>query len=278
MRLPRAAQNVVQRLRENAVQASRKVQREAIVKRRERLVKGDTDVSVSTEPDWKDPWQERGRRIIPGRIESDLSGWTGQFGFHPAPQNPRKDLPMHVLENHWLPIVISAVVVFLLSWIIHVLLPWHKSDLKKLPNEGPILDALRPFNIPPGDYMAPACESMADMKTAAHQEKLNRGPIFMATFRPAGCPRIGRSLAFWFIYCLIVTYFAAYVGAHALSHPVGVHPHDRRLIALTAFLGYSAALWQSSIWFGRSIAANLRATIDGLLYAAVTAAIFGYFG
>ena len=38
----------------------------------------------------------------------------------------------------WLPILLSAVFVFLLSAVIHMALPWHKNDFKKMPDEDKI--------------------------------------------------------------------------------------------------------------------------------------------
>ena len=54
-----------------------------------------------------------------------------------------------------LPILLSAVLVFLLSFVIHMVLPHHRSDFKRLPAEDQVMDALRPFDIPPGSYIMP---------------------------------------------------------------------------------------------------------------------------
>ncbi len=43
----------------------------------------------------------------------------------------------------WLPILLSAVIVFVASSVIHMATPWHKSDYPKLPNEDRVMDALR---------------------------------------------------------------------------------------------------------------------------------------
>ena len=56
---------------------------------------------------------------------------------------------LHLL---WLPILLSSVIVFIVSSIIHMLSPWHKNDYPKLSNEEKILDALRPLDIPQGEY------------------------------------------------------------------------------------------------------------------------------
>ena len=54
-----------------------------------------------------------------------------------------------------LPILLSAVVVFIASSIIHMLLPWHRSDYKTLPDEEGALASLRKLSLAPGDYLFP---------------------------------------------------------------------------------------------------------------------------
>ncbi|HYM35348.1 MAG TPA: hypothetical protein VET48_08135, partial [Steroidobacteraceae bacterium] len=65
----------------------------------------------------------------------------------------------------WLPILLSAVIVFVVSSIIHMVLPWHKSDYPKLSNEDKVLDALRPLSVPPGDYMMPRPATRQEMSS-----------------------------------------------------------------------------------------------------------------
>jgi hypothetical protein len=179
---------------------------------------------------------------------------------------------MHAL---WLPIVVSAVIVFVASSIIHMVLSfWHASDYGKVPNQDAVMDALRPFAIPPGDYMMPRPASMADMRTAEFKEKNDKGPRIIMTVLPNGFSGMGAQLAAWFVYCLAISFFAAYVTGRAL--PVGSdYLHVFRFAGVTAFLGYSAALWQLSIWYRRSLTTTIKATIDGLIFALLTAGTFG---
>src|SRR5260370_4805025 len=118
----------------------------------------------------------------------------------------------------WLPILVSAVFVFIASSIIHMVLPWHKGDYPKMPNEDKVTDALRPLAIPPGDYMVPRAASQKDMKSPEFQEKLKKGPVMMVTVVPSGAFSMGRNLSMWFVYCVVVRIFAAYVAARALPH------------------------------------------------------------
>lgn len=181
---------------------------------------------------------------------------------------------MSVLATLWLPIVVSAVLVFIVSSIIHMALPWHKGDLKKIPNQDQVMDALRPFAIAPGDYMVPRCDSMADMKTPEFQAKMQAGPVFVATFF-RGRMNVGKGMLVWFVYLLVISYLAAYVGAHAAAASA-YNVHSRRIIAVTAFLGYGGALAQQSIWWQKSWLSTVKSIIDAVIYGAVTAAVFGW--
>ena len=174
------------------------------------------------------------------------------------------------LSALWIPILLSAVLVFVVSSIIHMTTPWHKNDYPKMANEDQVRDALRPFAIPPGDYMVPGCSSMDEMKSPEFAEKLPQGPVLIATMMPNGMMSMGKSLGMWFLYSVVVGLFAAYVAGRAL--PMGV-PYMRvfQIVSVTAFLGYAGALCQMSIWYHRSWEATLRSVVDGALYALVTA-------
>jgi hypothetical protein len=179
---------------------------------------------------------------------------------------------MHAL---WLPIVLSSVLIFVVSSVIHMLSPWHKGDYPMLSNQDAILDALRPFSLAPGDYLLPRPKSMADMKSAEFIEKTNRGPRIVMTVMPNGTGGMAKNLAGWFVYLLVVCTFAAYVTGRAV--PVGAdYLHVFRFVGATAFLGFAAALWQMTIWYQRGLGITLKATIDGLIYACLAAGTFGW--
>jgi predicted PurR-regulated permease PerM len=173
------------------------------------------------------------------------------------------------------PILVSAVIVFIASSVIHMVLPFHKNDIKRLPQEDEALEAIRRLKLPPGDYGAPLPASVADMKSPAFIEKRTRGPVLFMTVLPSGPPAMGTSLALWFLYSVIVSVFAAYIAGRALSpgvHYLGVF----RFVGASAFMGYSLALMQNSIWWSRNWGMTLRSMLDGLLYALLTAGTFGW--
>jgi hypothetical protein len=175
----------------------------------------------------------------------------------------------------WLPIVLSAVIVFVASSIIHMVLGYHRSDFARVPSEDGVMDALRPFNVPPGDYMIPCGSGPSAMKDPAFCEKFKRGPVAVMTVLPSGVPSMGKSLAQWFIYCAVVSVFAAYVAGRAVG-PGGEYLAVFRFAGCTAFAGYGLALWQNSIWYKRKWITTIKSNIDALVYGFLTAGTFGW--
>lgn len=181
---------------------------------------------------------------------------------------------MTALTALWLPILLSAVFVFIASSIIHMLPLWHKRDYPAVPNQDQVMVALRPYAIPPGDYMMPRAASMAEMKTPEFMEKIRQGPVMILTvFR--GELGMAKPLTLWFVYCLVVSYFAAYITGRALP-PGADYLEVFRFAGATAFIGYALALWQMSIWYRRAWRMTVIETIDGLIYALLTAGTFGW--
>ncbi|HTR20701.1 MAG TPA: hypothetical protein VMH88_07595 [Gemmatimonadales bacterium] len=175
----------------------------------------------------------------------------------------------------WLPILVSAVIVFVVSSLIHMVLPWHKDDYPKMPNEEKFMDALRPLAIPPGDYMVPRPANREDLRTPEFADKLRKGPVMVVTVLPNGPMAMGSNLVQWFCFCAVVSLFSAYVAGRALP-PGSPYLHVFRFAGVTAFVGYSVALWPLSIWFRRAWSITVKATFDGLIYGLLTAGTFGW--
>ena len=175
----------------------------------------------------------------------------------------------------WLPILLSTVIVFMASAIMHMVLTYHKSDFRKLPNEDRIIDAIRDAGVTPGsDYSFPYYR-FEEMKSPATVEKLNRGPVGFMTVLPTGPHAIGKSLTQWFVYCIVISIFAAYLTGRTLGPETG-YLEVFRVIGTAAFLGYGPAHAQDSIWAGRSWIVTFKHLFDSLIYAILTAAVFGY--
>src|SRR5213080_1867760 len=156
-----------------------------------------------------------------------------------------REVAMIGLLALWLPILLSAVLVFVVSSLIHMASPWHKGDYPKLSSEDRVMDALRPLAIPPGDYMMPRPSSRQEMRSPQFVEKFKKGPVVMFTVFPGGSMSMGKNLVMWFLYSVVVGCFAAYVAGRAL--PAGAaYLQVFRFAGVTAFVAYSVALWQMS--------------------------------
>jgi hypothetical protein len=175
----------------------------------------------------------------------------------------------------WLPILLSAVIAFIASSIIHMVLPWHKGDYPRLAKEDEVRAALGPLDLPPGDYMIPRPANRQDMRSKEFDEKMEKGPVVVMTVLPNGPMLMGKLFVQWFIYLLVVSVFAAYVAGRALR-PGEPYLHVFRFAGTTAFLGYALALVQLSIWYRRSWRITLTSMFDGLIYALLTAGTFGW--
>lgn len=174
-----------------------------------------------------------------------------------------------------LPAILAGVLVFVVSSIVHMLTPWHAGDFQKLPNEDAVLAALRPFNLIPGEYVAPRPAGMKDMGTPEFQEKRRRGPNLMMNVLPNVDSSMGRSLTLWFLYAVAISLFAGYITSRA----VGIGADFSvvfRFVAAIAFAAYAIGQWQESIWYSRSWSNTIKSTIDGILYGFVTAAVFAW--
>ena len=113
------------------------------------------------------------------------------------------------------------------------------------------------------------------MKSPAFVEKMKQGPVVFMTVAPNGAPKMGKSLVMWFLYSVVVSIFAAYIAGRAL--PPGVHYLQVfRFAGCAAFMGYSLALAQNSIWGGRNWGTTIKAMFDGLIFGLLTAGTFGW--
>jgi uncharacterized membrane protein len=179
------------------------------------------------------------------------------------------------LASLWLPILLSAILAFVASFVLHMLLPLHRNDLRKVPREDDLLDALRRLDVPPGDYAAPHATGPEAMKDPAFVDRMKKGPLVLMTVSPGQAPSMSRELGLWFVYCLVVSVFAAYLAGRAVG-PGTEYLEVFRFAGTSAFLGYSLALVQHSIWYRRNWGTTLKSMFDGLVYALLTAGVFGW--
>ena len=181
---------------------------------------------------------------------------------------------MTLLAALWLPIILSAVIIFVASSIMHMALPYHRSDYGKLPDEDKLRDALRSTNLQRGLYIFPYC-THKEMNTPAVIEKYKQGPVGMMTVFPTGRPVLAKFLIQWFVYCLLIAFFVAYLAAHTVA-PGTDYLAVFRVVGTAGFLAFGLGPLANVIWKGYPGSFVLKEVVDGLIYALLMAGTFGW--
>jgi len=174
----------------------------------------------------------------------------------------------------WLPILISAVLVFVASSLFWMVVRHHESDWKGLPDESSILDAFRRAKIPRGQYRFPYAPGK-EMQSPEMKKKMSDGPTGFVVYQERWDGSMGRQLGFWFLYILAISIFVAYLTGRVL--PAGVAGFSVfRVAGTAAVLAYCGALIPNSIWWGYSWSMTWKQVFDGVVYGVLTAAVFAW--
>jgi hypothetical protein len=178
------------------------------------------------------------------------------------------------IASLWLPILVAAVLVFVVSSVMHMFIGYHWGDLPAVPNQAAVLEALRELKLPPGDYMLPKSATMKQMRSAEYVQQIKQGPVVLMSVGPGGMA-MGRSLAQWFVYLLLVGSCCAYIASRELQ-PGARYLAVFRLVGFSAFMAYALALPQASIWYRRNWRMTLTGMFDGLVFALLSGGVFGW--
>ena len=179
------------------------------------------------------------------------------------------------LEQLWIPIVLSAVLVFVASSIIHMVIKWHNSDYHKLQSEDAVRAALKASSPPPGQYMIPYCSDMKEMQKPEMMQKLVEGPNAFVYVLKSGAPNMTRPLALWFVLIVVITLIAAYLASRTVPQGASFLAVCR-VVSLVSFVAYTGGSISSAIWMGKPWASAIKEVADGFIYGLVTAATFGW--
>jgi hypothetical protein len=173
----------------------------------------------------------------------------------------------------WLPVVVSAVAVFAASFVIHMVLKYHRADYRPFPNEDAARAGLGGGSLAPGVYVTPHCPDMKQMSDPAVQAKYVKGPVALVTILPNGLPAMPKYLGLWFGFCLLVSFVAAYVARHTLM-PGDMGAEAMRVTGTVAFAAHGVSRIADSIWHGQPWQNTARQVLDGGIYALVTGLTF----
>jgi len=179
------------------------------------------------------------------------------------------------LSALWMPILVSAVFVFIALSIVHMLPGWHKADMSALPGEAKVMETLRGLNVQPGDYRFPFSNSVDEMKTPEWDEKMKQGPVGVMSIQQSGPINFGKLMGQWFVYSLFIAVLAAYITGRTrgLGAP---YLEVFRVSGAVTFCCYVVAHWQNWIWWGKSTRFTVTNSLDGIIYALITGATFGW--
>ena len=179
------------------------------------------------------------------------------------------------LGSLWLPILLSSVLVFFASFIIHMVLKYHNKDYTRLPNEDAVRAAIRAGNPPPAQYVIPYCSDMKDMEKPEVKQKYDEGPVAVMNILRPGVPKMSNYLIQWFVFILVVSFFIAYIAAHTIATGTR-YLEVFRAVGAIGFLAYGLGPIPESIWMGKPWKVTWKGVLDGLVYALVTAGTFGW--
>jgi hypothetical protein len=175
----------------------------------------------------------------------------------------------------WLPVLVSAAVVWIGGAIAWTALPHHKSDYKELPSEDGVSEALRKLGLTPGQYLLPWMGDREKMKDPAFLKRMEEGPVAMINSRPSGMPGMGKNLALHFGYCVLVSFVTAYVARHTLN--AGTARGDVfHITGSVAIAAYALASLPESIWFWRPWPVTLKNLADAIVFGLLTGAVFAW--
>ena len=183
---------------------------------------------------------------------------------------------MSYIAELWIPIVLSAVLIFVASSLIHMVFKWHNSEYWKLSNEDEVRAVVRAGSPAPGQYVIPHCADMKAMGSPEMQQKFAEGPCAFLTVRASGMPKMGGALGMWFAYVLAVCLIAAYVGNKSLGEGASFFQVGR-LVGALSFLSYAGGSVQYGIWMGKPWSSVAKDVLDAVIYAVIAGSVFGCF-
>lgn len=180
---------------------------------------------------------------------------------------------MNALIALWLPILLCAVVVFVISSLIHMVFKWHAPEYRGFSNENAVRDAIRAGSPSSGQYVLPYCSDMKEMGSEPMLAKYREGPVGYVMLGRSGPPNIGRSLGLWFLLSLLIAAVAAYLALR-LSGTGEAHAlRAAKIVGAVSFIAYGFGTITESIWMMRPWSSSAKYLLDAALYAAGCAAV-----
>lgn len=175
----------------------------------------------------------------------------------------------------WLPILLSAIVVFATSAMVWMVMPHHRNDFAPADDEDALMDAVRATVAGPGMYMFPRAPDI-ERNSGAYRERLAAGPVGILRVRdPRSVLEMKPAMAKSFLLQVVVGIFVAYLAGATLEAGASYLPVFQ-VTGTAAFMAHGFIGFQESIWFGLPGKVAFKHALDGFVYALLTAGIFGW--
>src|SRR5258706_5270410 len=186
-----------------------------------------------------------------------------------------KETAMISLAQLWLPILVAAIAVFAASSVIHMVLKWHNTDHLRLAREDDVRAVIRAGASGPGQYFVPHCTDPKEMQKPEVVQKFKEGPVGLLILRPPATPSMGKSLGCWFLLNVVIALLAGYLACRTLAAGSSFLQLCR-IVGTVTFVAYASGSGQQAIWIGKPWTSTGKEVADALIYAVVSAAVFGW--
>lgn len=183
---------------------------------------------------------------------------------------------MTPLTDLFLAMGVAALAVFFASFLMWMVLPHHRNDWNKLPDEDGVMEDLRARGVSgPGQFSFPHCGTAAAMKDPEFVKRMEGGPSGMLVLMAPGPFHMGRSMVQCVVLNLAIAFLLAYTAAMVLA-PGAEFLSVFRLVGTMGILAFCGAVPTQSIWFHQKWSATGKTLLDGAVYGLLMGAIFGW--
>lgn len=178
----------------------------------------------------------------------------------------------------WVPIVLSAGAVWVVSTVFGMPFLHHKNDWVGLPpaEEDAFMTFIRSRGngMAPGNYLFPDFRTREAMESERVGRALREGPVgHLSLWRPP--LGMGGKLAATFFVHLAASTLIAYLACITLPR-AAEHARVFQVVGSAGILAYCFSFIPNAVWFGASGRTIMLGIIDGVVYGVITGAIFAW--
>lgn len=167
----------------------------------------------------------------------------------------------------WLPIVATGLATHILSTLAWTVLPHHRPEWQKLPNEDEFHGSLA-GKVPAGQYVFPFAQDNQTVKSEAYQRKAGSCSGMLIIWPSP--TNMAKAIGLTFTSFLIVAFVIGYLASLGLARGAEFLK-VLQFVSTAGLLAHLSAKFPFVFWFRRKIAMDV---LDGAVYALATGLIF----